>query len=465
VSYFANSQLKQLTLSNSKLVTYTQDNNRLLPKGMTVSGVANLSYSYDNVGNISGITDSVNPTYNRSFGYDGLNRLTSANGVWGAGSIGYDTANNVSSKTLGTNSLTYNYDAQKKLSSITGSTPYTFTYDVYGNVTSNGRDTFTYDDASQLKTINQTTPTSFMYDGNGHRVTSFKGMDIRYFVYSQSGSLMYEKNISTGDEVTYFYLQGSLLAQSAVTGGVTQTSYYHNDLLGSPIAATSQGGTLLWREEYDPYGNKLLKQNTTNRLWYTGHAHDEDSGLTYMGARYYDPIVGRFMGIDPVGFKETNPISFNRYAYANNNPYKFVDPDGRDVMVISGGLRDDSVNVAGHVASAVQGNGMSSYGNGTPLHASVADYIQSQSAVRAQQVTIISTTAKQDEDARNAAEKLPRKVGLIDNCAARTNQILNAAGVDTSATTYKIPQNGTIPKELSKALPKFEAPHKKETSK
>lgn len=335
VSYFANSQLKQLTLSNTKLVTYVQDNNRLLPKGMTVSGVVGLSYVYDSVGNLSSISDSLNPTYNRSFGYDGLNRLTSASGVWGVGTIGYDAANNISSKTMGVNSLTYTYDTtSKRLNSITGTTPYTFAYDVYGNVISNGRDTFTYDDASQLKMINQTTPTSFTYDGNGNRVTSFKGADTRYFVYSKSGSLMYEKNLGTGDSVTYIYLQGSLLAQSAVTSGVTQTSYYHNDLLGSPIAATSQGGTLLWREEYDPYGSKLLKQNTTNRLWYTGHAHDEDSGLTYMGARYYDPIVGRFMGIDPVGFKETNPISFNRYAYANNNPYKFIDPDGRDAVGI-----------------------------------------------------------------------------------------------------------------------------------
>jgi uncharacterized protein RhaS with RHS repeats len=48
-----------------------------------------------------------------------------------------------------------------------------------------------------------------------------------------------------------------------------------------------------------------------------------------MGARYYDPVIGRFMGVDPVGFQENNVHSFNRYAYANNNPYKFVDRDGR----------------------------------------------------------------------------------------------------------------------------------------
>lgn len=47
-----------------------------------------------------------------------------------------------------------------------------------------------------------------------------------------------------------------------------------------------------------------------------------------MQARYYDPVIGRFYSNDPLGFRDTH--SFNRYAYANNNPYKFIDPDGKD---------------------------------------------------------------------------------------------------------------------------------------
>jgi uncharacterized protein RhaS with RHS repeats len=47
----------------------------------------------------------------------------------------------------------------------------------------------------------------------------------------------------------------------------------------------------------------------------------------YMQARYYDPVIGRFYSNDPVGFRDIH--SFNRYAYANNNPYKYIDPDGR----------------------------------------------------------------------------------------------------------------------------------------
>jgi len=52
-----------------------------------------------------------------------------------------------------------------------------------------------------------------------------------------------------------------------------------------------------------------------------------------MQARYYDPVIGRFYSNDPVGYTGANPVmSFNRYMYANNNPYKYVDPDGRFIF-------------------------------------------------------------------------------------------------------------------------------------
>jgi uncharacterized protein RhaS with RHS repeats len=53
-----------------------------------------------------------------------------------------------------------------------------------------------------------------------------------------------------------------------------------------------------------------------------------------MQQRYYDPLIGRFYSNDPVGFTASNPMMFNRYAYANNNPYKYTDPDGRFAFVI-----------------------------------------------------------------------------------------------------------------------------------
>lgn len=115
-----------------------------------------------------------------------------------------------------------------------------------------------------------------------------------------------------------------------------EITYFHNDALGSPVAATDEAGNIKWREEYLPYGERLLKQEGgTNDTWFTGKQEDKATGLSYFGARWYDPVLGHFMEIDPVGFQEDNIHSFNRYSYANNNPYAFVDPDGREPILPS----------------------------------------------------------------------------------------------------------------------------------
>ncbi len=127
-------------------------------------------------------------------------------------------------------------------------------------------------------------------------------------------------------------LVGSLLFVSLAKAETTVT-YYVNDALGSPVAAMDEAGALKWRKHYKPFGEEFDAADAVGeKIGYTGHVHDDSTGLTYMQARYYDPIVGRFMGIDPIGFDESNPLSFNRYAYANNNPYRFVDPDGREAL-------------------------------------------------------------------------------------------------------------------------------------
>ena len=116
-------------------------------------------------------------------------------------------------------------------------------------------------------------------------------------------------------------------------GFAGEVTYYHQDALGSTVAATDEQGNVLWREAYRPYGERILKQDGgSNKLWYTGKPHEEDMGLNYFGARWYDPMIGRFTGIDPVEFQEGNIHSFNRYAYANNNPYRYVDPDGEQAI-------------------------------------------------------------------------------------------------------------------------------------
>ena len=109
-----------------------------------------------------------------------------------------------------------------------------------------------------------------------------------------------------------------------------------NDFAGSPLAATDTAGNIVWKENYGPYGERLVGQTAAadNRQWFHGKAADADTGLQYFGARYYDPVLGRFMGVDPVGFQEDNIHSFNKYAYGNNNPYRYIDPDGRIPVLV-----------------------------------------------------------------------------------------------------------------------------------
>ena len=119
-----------------------------------------------------------------------------------------------------------------------------------------------------------------------------------------------------------------LFASSLLAG--ERVTYYHTDAVGSVVAATDESGDVLWRETYRPYGERITRSVTTDdhALFYTGKPHDDVMGLSYFGARYYDPRIGRFISVDPVDVDPANPHSFSRYAYANNNPYRYVDPDG-----------------------------------------------------------------------------------------------------------------------------------------
>ncbi|MCV2886480.1 hypothetical protein OE749_17425 [Aestuariibacter sp. AA17] len=93
------------------------------------------------------------------------------------------------------------------------------------------------------------------------------------------------------------------------------------------------GGT----QNHRPYGSSI--EGEADDIGYTGHKFDTDLGLSYMQARYYDPVIGRFYSNDPVGSIEHlggpgGAHGFNRYAYANNNRYKYVDPDGEEVRAV-----------------------------------------------------------------------------------------------------------------------------------
>ena len=119
-----------------------------------------------------------------------------------------------------------------------------------------------------------------------------------------------------------------LLVCKAALADVT---FVHTDVLGSPVAETNSAGQLVRLSHYKPFGEELEQKK--DDVAYTGHKYDAALELIYMQARYYDPVIGRFYSNDPVGtlghLSQGNIQGFNRYAYANNNPYKYTDPDGK----------------------------------------------------------------------------------------------------------------------------------------
>ena len=149
-----------------------------------------------------------------------------------------------------------------------------------------------------------------------------------------SGQLLIKEKLTENYlRVFYVFLLCLSLTINLIVGSVhaaDEITYYHNDVSGTPLVSTNSAGEVLWKENYQPYGDKLNNQPSSkdNQIGYHGKPYDNASGLSYMQARYYDPTLGRFMGVDPVLYQEDSLHSFNRYAYANNNPYKYVDPDG-----------------------------------------------------------------------------------------------------------------------------------------
>ncbi len=104
--------------------------------------------------------------------------------------------------------------------------------------------------------------------------------------------------------------------------------YYYTDAQGTVLAKADAQGNIVATYDYAPYGTQVLGTPPSGPTGYTGHVNDAESGLVYMQARYYDPVVGRFLSVDPVGVSPGDVFGLNRYAYASNNPIINIDPDG-----------------------------------------------------------------------------------------------------------------------------------------
>ena len=215
---------------------------------------------------------------------------------------------------------------------------------------------------------------------------------------------------------------GAFTDNVAVTVGSPATgetiTFFHNDASGTPMLATDASGALLWKETYRPYGERLNNQPASgnNQLWFGGKPHDANTGLTYMGARYYDPMLGRFVGIDPADFDPGNIHSFNRYAYANNNPYMFVDPDGHspiDVafLVFDIGKLGMAMYTGVGVGSALIDVGASIVGVGSPIPFAGQAIKAARAAERGVEIArVAEKAADAGRNAEHAVEGVVKKV-------------------------------------------------------
>ena len=324
--------------------------------------VQELRYTYSAANDLMTMRDGVDGADDATLAYDDLHRLTSATGLWGTYEYTYDGLNNLRRRTGGS-PMTYVYDRNNRLVSRWGLGNFAqYRYNSRGELTADDNATYTYDGRGQIVgqkrkpklqllgssggggsglfggllgggqgSADERTVGPYVYDGNHHRirVTSQTGATAEYTLYTRSGRRAYRQ---IGSQQTDFLeLGGQTLVQLTKVGATTTPVYLHPDLLGSPRKASSGTGALLWQEHYDPYGAKLNGSETT--VGYTGHAHDA-TGLTYMKARFYDPSQHRFLTPDPIHFVDDNPFTFNRYAYGNNNPYRYKDPSGQWVDIV-----------------------------------------------------------------------------------------------------------------------------------
>jgi RHS repeat-associated protein len=158
---------------------------------------------------------------------------------------------------------------------------------------------------------------------------------------------------------------------------VEVVTYIHTDGLGSPVARSNASGQLVGNKtRYEPYG--LTAAGDTPTIGFTGHVNDADTGLVYMQQRYYDPVAGRFLSIDPVTTDANTGGSFNRYVYANNSPYRYTDPDGRDSRdaQIAEQLRKEREKCGSYCSGGVSSSKGASASSGTPGAASQTGYEQ-----------------------------------------------------------------------------------------
>lgn len=176
-----------------------------------------------------------------------------------------------------------------------------------------------------LESLSRTT--NFYYDGDGGRVKRRSEIDqanTTTYIGSFFEKVEYD-NSSIPTKVKKHIYAGANRVCVVDDGNLR---FYHGDHLGSSNVITDGSGTQIARYEYKPFGSQTYESGAyITDVKYTGKIQD-DTGLYYYGARYYDPVIGRFISPDTIVQAPQDPQTLNRYAYCRNNPLKYVDPTG-----------------------------------------------------------------------------------------------------------------------------------------
>jgi YD repeat-containing protein len=249
LSYFDSGQLYRITYNGGGTATYEQ-NARLWPTGfVAVKGSTHIdsAYAYDDTGNITAINDSVDNSFDRTLGYDGIGRLTSAAGPWGAGSFTYDGVGNITQKVLGGQTTSYSYNSTSNLlASLSGARVASFTYGDYASISSDGANTYTYNGVPNLTCVNCADPVKkieYRYDGTNMRTAKEQNDVTTYEFHNARGQLLLEYTPTSNDRtVEHIYLGDKRIAQE--TNDTTTEKTSTTTSLSTSASSTSCGSTL-----------------------------------------------------------------------------------------------------------------------------------------------------------------------------------------------------------------------------
>jgi RHS repeat-associated protein len=285
-------------------------------------------------GNVASMTAAGAQTFNRTYTYDSLNRLSTLsspsdpNGCNGL-SWSYDPWGNRTAQTTTSGSC-----FQQPLTTFNTNNqfPTTYLYDAAGNMTYDGTHAYTYDAENRLAQVDGGSTATYTYDANGGRVERATSGGKLDYVYDLSGNVVAEYDTSTGYTgwlTGYVYFNGSLASE--YYGGTTY--FAHQDHLGSTRLMTSLNQSVSQNLDYLPYGELNSADTGIDTHKFTGKERDAESGLDNFGARYNSSQYGRFMSPDPVFISADrirDPQSLNLYAYVRNNPLSLTDDSGLD---------------------------------------------------------------------------------------------------------------------------------------